>query len=134
VAVGFNSHHVLQYVDVSGQDLGAAPLDANLPTLDYLGPSPGSWPFARAAQATAKVASQLPKAFAGQVAEVTEDVKGDVTLKMESPVSFVLGPPDDLHAKFVAIASVILHTTLGVGDVVNVTVPDELAVSGPAPS
>jgi len=46
----------------------------------------------------------------------------------------VLGPPDDLHAKFVAIASVILHTTLGVGDVVNVTVPDELAVSGPAPS
>jgi cell division protein FtsQ len=134
VAVGFNSRHVLQYVDASGQDLGAAPLGANLPTLDYLGPSPGSWPFSRAAQAAAKVASQLPKAFASQVAEVTEDAKGDVTLKMESPVSFVLGPPDDLHAKFVAIASVILHTTLGVGDVVNVTVPDELAVSGPAPS
>jgi len=134
VAVGFNSHHVLEYVDASGQDLGPAPLHANLPTLAYAGTSGVSWPFAHAAEGAARVASQLPKAFAGQVAEVSEDAKGDVTLKMESPVSFVLGPPEDLHAKFVAIASVILHTTLGVGDIVNVTVPDELAVSGPAPS
>jgi hypothetical protein len=39
-----------------------------------------------------------------------------------------------LHAKFVAIASVIAHTTLSPGDVVDATVPDELAVTGPAPS
>jgi cell division protein FtsQ len=134
VAVAFNSHHVLQFVDATGQDLGAAPLRENLPTLAYAGTSRAAWPFEGGARGAAEVASQLPKAFASQVAEVSEDAKGDVTLKMESPVSFVLGPPDNLHAKFVAIASVILHTTLGVGDVVNVTVPDELAVSGPAPS
>jgi cell division protein FtsQ len=133
VAVGYNSHHVLEYISASGQDLGTAPLAANLPTLAYAGASLGPWPFAGPARGAAEVASQLPKAFAGQVAEVTENAQGDVTLKMESPVSFVLGPPSNLHAKFVAIASVILHTTLGVGDVVNVTVPDELAVSGPAP-
>jgi hypothetical protein len=45
-----------------------------------------------------------------------------------------LGPPTQLKAKFVAVASVIAHSTLRAGDVVNVTVPDELAVSGPAPS
>jgi len=134
VAVGFNSHHVLEYVNASGRDLGAAPLHANLPTLVYAGTPQGAWPFSRAAQSAAAVASQLPKAFASQVAQVSEDAKGNVTLKMESPVSFLLGPATGLHAKFVAIASVILHTTLGVGDVVNVTVPDELAVSGPAPS
>jgi protein involved in polysaccharide export with SLBB domain len=53
---------------------------------------------------------------------------------MTTPVTFVLGPPTQLRAKFVAVASVIAHTTLGSGDVVNVTVPDELAVSGPPPS
>jgi len=134
IAVGFNSRHVLQYVDASGRDLGAAPLHANLPTVAFSGGPPGTWPFSGVARSAAVVASQLPKAFAGQVAQVSEDARGNVTLKMESPVSFLLGPAIGLHAKFVAIASVILHTTLGVGDIVNVTVPDELAVSGPAPS
>jgi hypothetical protein len=45
-----------------------------------------------------------------------------------------LGVPTQLQAKFVAIASVIAHSTLRAGDVVNVTVPEELAVSGPPPS
>jgi hypothetical protein len=53
---------------------------------------------------------------------------------MTSPVSFVLGEPTELHQKFVAIASVIAHSTLVAGDVVDVSVPDELAVSGPSPS
>ena len=133
VAVAFATGHVLQYVDAAGRDLGAAPLSANLPTLSYQHPTT-SWPYAGSGAEGAYVASRLPAAFASQVSVISEDAKGDVTLKMTSPVTFVLGSATNLHAKFVAIASVIAHSTLGPGDVVDVTVPDELAVTGPAPS
>jgi hypothetical protein len=76
----------------------------------------------------------LPRAFARQVDDVTENAHGSVTLTMTTPVTFVLGPATQLRAKFIAVASVIAHSTLGAGDVINVTVPDELAVSGPPPS
>lgn len=134
VAVAFGLHHRLDYVDAQGRNLGPAPLHANLPTLVYVDASKPTWPFVRSGRAAALVASELPKAFSSQVDEVTEDAHGFVTLKLTSPVTFILGPPTDLEAKFVAIASVIAHSTLRAGDVVNVTVPDELAVSGPAPS
>jgi hypothetical protein len=77
------------------------------------------------------VASQLPRAFTTQVNTITDNSRGSVTLRMTTPVTFILGPPTDLHAKFVAIASVIAHSTLIPGDVVDVTVPDELAVTAP---
>jgi cell division protein FtsQ len=134
VAVAFGPRHMLDYVDGQGRNLGRAPLKVNLPTLLYVDKSNTTWPFDHAGRAAALVASELPKAFASQVDEISENARGSVTLKMTSPVSFVLGPPTQLQAKFVAVASVIAHSTLGVGDVVNVTVPDELAVSGPAPS
>ncbi len=133
VAVAFTSSHVLQYVDAAGRDLGPAPLHANLPTLRYQHPT-SSWPFSGRGSEGAYVASRLPVAFSSQVSVISEDAKGDVTLKMTTPVSFVLGSATNLHAKFIAIASVIAHSRLGPGDVVDVTVPDELAVTGPAPS
>jgi cell division protein FtsQ len=130
VAVAFTSKHVLEFVDAQGQPLGVAPLHENLPTLDY--PASGSsWPFATAGRGAAYVASRLPRAFTTQVHTITDDAQGSVTLKMTTPVTFILGPPTDLHAKFVAIASVIAHSTLIPGDVVDVTVPDELAVTPP---
>ena len=134
VAVAFSPHHVLEYVDPSGRDLGAAPIGANIPTLQYLKPTRATWPYERAGAGAAYVASQLPAAFRAQVAVISEDASGQVTLKMTTPVSFILGPATQLHAKFVAIASVIAHTTLRPGDVVDVTVPDELAVTGSPPS
>ena len=134
VAVAFGAKHVLQYVDVNGRDLGPAPLHANYPTLRFVDPRNGSWPFEHAGRSAAYVASQLPPAFAAQVSVITEDDHGRVVLQMTTPVQFILGPPTQLHAKFVAIASVIAHTTLSPGDVVDATVPDELAVTGPAPS
>jgi cell division protein FtsQ len=134
VAVAYGAHHVLEYVDATGRELGPAPLHENLPTLVYVDATTSRWPFERAGRSAALVASLLPRAFSSQVDEVTENAHGSVTLKMTSPVSFVLGPPTQLTAKFVAVASVIAHSTLSAGDVVNVTVPDELAVSGPAPS
>jgi cell division protein FtsQ len=134
VAVAFDALHHLHFVDAAGHELGRAPLRVNLPTLDYLHPRRASWPFARAGLAAARVAAQLPVAFSAQVSVVTVDRHGVVTLLMTTPVRFVLGPATQLHAKFVAIASVIAHETLRPGDVVDVTVPGALAVSGPPPS
>jgi cell division septal protein FtsQ len=134
VAVAFNDKHVLQYVDEKGRDLGVAPLRENLPTLQYVRPHNALWPFGRAGRSAAFVAAQLPPAFGAQVSIVTENDHGIVTLKMTTPLTFILGPPTQLHAKFVAIASVIAHSTLRPGDVVDVTVPGELAVTGGAPS
>jgi cell division protein FtsQ len=134
VAVAFTSKHVLEFVDAQGQPLSVAPLHVNLPTLDYLKPTSSTWPFAKAGRGAAYVASQLPRAFTTQVATITDDAQGSIALKMTTPVTFILGPPTDLHAKFVAIASVISHSTLVPGDVVDVTVPDELAVTAPSSS
>ncbi len=132
VAVAFTHGHQLEYVDAVGRPLGPAPREANLPTLEYLHPRSSTWPFHGAGRAAAYVASRLPTAFASQVSVITDDAQGSVTLQMTTPVTFVLGAPSDLRAKFVAIASVIAHTTLVPGDVVDVTEPDELAVTPPS--
>jgi cell division protein FtsQ len=132
VAVAFSSTHHLYFVDSAGRALGPAAANVNLPTLQYLDPTSSSWPYQRAGRAAAYVAGQLPRAFTTQVSSITDDAKGSVTLHMTTPVTFILGPPTDLHAKFVAIASVIAHSTLVPGDVVDVTVPDELAVTPPS--
>jgi cell division septal protein FtsQ len=131
VAVAFGAHHVLEYVDAAGRALGVAPLKTNMPTLSYLHPLAATWPFARAGRAAAYVASQLPRAFASQVSVISEDEYGTVTIKLTTPLTFIVGPATNLHAKFVAIASVIAHSQLVPGDVVDVTVPDELAVTPP---
>lgn len=132
VAVAFDAHHHLRYVDERGRDLGPAPLSANLPTLGYVHPTTSTWPFMRAGFNAAYVAAQLPRAFAAQVALVSVNDHGVVTLNLTTPVSFVLGVPTNLNTKFIAIASVIAHSTLVPGSVVDVTVPGELAVSSPA--
>lgn len=132
VAVAFSSSHHLYFVDSTGRALGPAPVNANLPTLQYLDPTNALWPYQRAGRGAAYVASQLPRAFTTQVSSITDDAKGEITLHMTTPVTFILGPPTGLHAKFVAIASVIAHSTLVPGDVVDVTVPDELAVTPPS--
>lgn len=132
IAVAFNHQHVLQYVDAVGRDLGTAPLHVNLPTLLYADATKVTWPFLNVGRSAAIVASQLPRAFGPQVSTIAEDSRGSVTLKMTTPVSFVLGPPTDLEAKFVAVASVIAHSAIQPGSVVNVTVPGELAVVPPS--
>ncbi|HTT60030.1 MAG TPA: FtsQ-type POTRA domain-containing protein [Acidimicrobiales bacterium] len=132
VAVAFSASHVLEYVDAKGRALSRAPLHENLPTLQFLGATSTSWPYQSVGRAAAYVASQLPVAFASQVSTITDDPQGSVTLEMTTPVTFVVGPATNLHAKFVAIASVIAHSTLVPGDVVDVTVPDELAVTPPS--
>ena len=134
VAVAFGAAHVLRFVDASGHELGPAPLHENLPTLVYQHPRAATWPFTHAGRAAAYVASQLPRAFASQVSVISVDAAGSVSLKMTTPVTFVLGPASQLKAKFVSIASVIAHARLTPGDIVDVTVPGSLAVTGGPPS
>ena len=135
VAVAYDAKHVLNYVDAAGDALGTAPLHENLPTLEYLARAVDDAgrslvPVGR--PRTSRASCRRP--FSSQVSVITDNAQGSVTLKMTTPVTFILGPATDLHAKFVAVASVIAHSTLQPGDVVDVTVPDELAVTPPSNS
>ncbi len=119
------------YVGANGADLGAAPANANLPTL--VDPAAGAaWPYSRQGAAGVAIAAALPPAFADQVRTINIDPSGAVSLGMTTPVLFVVGDATNLHAKFTAIASVLKSSTLTPGDVVNVTVPDELTVTSPS--
>lgn len=131
-AVGVTSlRRAWVYVGANGANLGDAPATADLPTL--VDPAAGSaWPYGRQGAAAVTIASALPPAFAAQVRTVNVDPTGAVSLGMTTPVIFVVGDASNLKAKFTAIASVLKSTTLTPGDVVNVTVPDELTVTTPS--
>lgn len=136
VAVAYDAQHVLRYVSVSGRNLSTAPRSTNMPTLVTTPASLATttWPFEGLESAAAVVASQLPVAFASQVSQVIVDAQGNVTLQLTTPIKFFLGPATNLNAKFVAVASSIAHGTFVAGDVVDVTTPSELSVTGPSPS
>jgi len=136
VAVAFDARHVLRYVSAGGRDLGSAAPSVDLPTLVTSPASLGAtaWPYQGPESAAAAVAGALPAAFANQVRQVIVDAKGNVTLQLTTPLRFFLGPANNLEAKFVAVASAIAHGTFAAGDVVDVTTPSELSVTGPAPS
>ena len=136
VAVAYDDHHVLRYVGTDGRDLSAAPTSANFPTLTTSPVSLGakSWPYRGPESAAALVASQLPEAFSAQVSQIIVDAQGRVTLQLTTPIKFYLGPATNLTAKFVAVASAIAHATFVPGDLVDVTTPSELSVTGPSSS
>lgn len=133
VAVAYGAHHQLELVDATGVAIAPVTESSSYPLLVATHLSAGAaWPYARWAQPAAVVASQLPVAFARQVAAIDVDRSGDLTLVMTTPVTFQFGSLSELHAKFIAVASVLarpllLHT----GDTVDVSVPGALTVSGP---
>ena len=134
VAVAYDPHHVLRFVSATGRDLTPAPLATNMPTLATTPATLAatSWPYTGAESAAAVVASQLPEAFGAQVAQIIVDAQGNVTLQLTTPLRFFLGPATNLNEKFVAVASAIAHGTFSAGDLVDVTTPSELSVTGPA--
>ncbi|MDH2904116.1 MAG: FtsQ-type POTRA domain-containing protein [Actinomycetota bacterium] len=136
VAVAFDAHHVLRYVGADGRALSGAPISANFPTLVTSPSTLGakSWPYQGPESAAALVASQLPEAFSAQVRQISVDALGRVTLQLTTPIKFYLGPATNLNAKFVAVASAIAHATFTPGDLVDVTTPNELSVTGPSSS
>jgi len=136
VAVATDAHRVLRYVSATGRALTVAPAHVDLPTLvtSPAALSARSWPYLGAESAAALVASELPVAFSAQVRQIVVDAAGRVTLQLTTPLKFILGPATNLTAKFVAVASAIAHGTFVVGDVVDVTTPTELSVTGPSTS
>jgi len=127
IAVAADFNGVLHLVDGEGRSLDPAPVGVNLPHLAAVGPD-GPWPFDRWAKPAATVARRLPAAFRAQVASVSVDAKGRVTLHFTTPVTFYLGQTDNLHAKFVAVASVIAGQVLRPNSYVDVSVPSAVTV------
>lgn len=127
VAVAPDGVGVLHLVDGSGHQLDPATVGVDLPHLAAVG-GEAEWPFDGWARPAATVARRLPTAFAGHVRTVSVDVKGRVTLHFTTPVTFYIGPIDRLHAKFVAIASVLAERTLGPHSYVDVSVPSAVTV------
>lgn len=128
-------HATMVLVDVSGRRLGPAARGQVLPRLEYAAapgePSASVTTLANAAVPGLLVAATLPPAFKAQVAVVQVSAAGWVTLHLTTPVSFVLGPASNLGAKYEDVAAVIARTTLHVGDVVDVSVPQAMTVTGP---
>ena len=131
-AVAVTSFHAAwAYVGANGANLGPAPATADVPTL--VDPAAGAaWPYGGQGAAAVTIAATLPPAFAAQVRTINVDHRGAVSLGMTTPVLFVVGDSSNITAKFTAIASVLKSSTLTPGDVVNVTVPDELTVTSPS--
>jgi len=117
--------------DQFGHQLAPIARSTAFPLLEATGAPRTTWPFTTWAQPAARVAGALPAAFASQVAIVHVDRTGNVSLTLTSPLTFQLGPATNLRAKFVSIAAVIAHGTLHAGDVVDVSVPGTLTVTGP---
>ncbi len=121
----------LYLTDQFGHQLAPIARSTTFPLLVATGAPVTTWPFDTWAQPAARVAGELPPAFASQVAVVHVDHTGNVSLTLTSPLTFQLGPATNLRAKFVSIAAVIAHGTLHAGDVVDVSVPGTLTVTGP---
>jgi len=124
----------VQEVDVTGLLLGKPPAGEVLPTLAVAAPPAdphGTRVLGTAAHPGLVVAATLPPAFAQQVATISVDAKGSVTIALTSPLTFVLGPASDLAAKYEDIAAVIHGATMHAGDVIDVSVPQAMTVTGP---
>jgi POTRA domain, FtsQ-type len=128
VAVAFNASLQLEYVGVEGQDLGPAPLKADLPTLS-MATSTAKWPFTRTGLGAVTVAEAIPASFGSQISRIIEYPNGTVRIALTTPVTFILGPAVDLEKKFVAVASVIANYVLSPGETIDVTIPGEIAVT-----
>lgn len=90
---------------------------------------PGS--IAGALHAALRVVSSLPKAFAGQVASVTEDRRGDVTLQLRSALTVYLGSTDQLPQKYEDVAAILNGAVLTAGSTIDVAAPATPVVKPP---
>jgi cell division protein FtsQ len=133
LGVSGKTAHMWVLVDASGRvlaDTGARP--AGLLTLDVPA-APGSPGTALAAadEPGVAVAASLPATLARRVAVIDVDAQSGVTLGISGGLEAVIGAPDELRAKYIALASVLAGAPLQGGEEIDVSVPQEPAV-GPA--
>ncbi len=136
VAVVYNQRHQLVRVDITGHALDVISLSRNLPLLEVVGRAiRAPWPFRPWSAAAALVAGALPAPLQAQVAAVRVSRLGALSLRLTTPLTFILGAPTQLTAKFESVAAVIKasavnNVALHAGDVIDVSVPGTLTVSG----
>lgn len=135
VAVVAGKDGALVLVDVTGRRLGPERPSQSLPRIEYTatiggGPAPPDQ-VSGAAEPGLLVAATLPVAFAWQVSTIQVSPVGWVSLHLDSPITFLLGPASNLRAKYEDVAAVIASTTLHSGDVIDVSVPQAFTVTGP---
>jgi hypothetical protein len=135
VAVVAGSHGALILVDVTGRRLGPERPNESLSRIEYKAPTSGGPvphdQVSGAAEPGLLVAATLPPAFAWQVSVIQVSPVGWVSLHLGTPITFLLGPANNLGAKYEDVAAVIARTTLHAGDVVDVSVPQAMTVTGP---
>ena len=95
---------------------------AGLPRVDAARPAgrPGS--TAGGVRAALRVATSLPKAFAGQVVDVAQ-TRGDVTLKLTSTLTVYLGSTSQLSQKYEDVAAILKGAALTSGSTIDVAAP-----------
>jgi hypothetical protein len=96
-------------------------------------PGPPGTILAADARPALLAAAALPPALAGRVAQVHVGPQGVVTLDLGAGVSALLGRTDGLHAKLVALASVLAGVPVSGPAQIDVTVPGEPTVGPPPP-
>jgi cell division protein FtsQ len=78
-----------------------------------------------------RIANSLPPSFRAQVTEVKVESAGFVQLAMTTPIVVDLGDASQLHAKYVDVSAALAGATLHVGDIIDVSVPGAMTVTGP---
>jgi len=117
-------------VDASGrvlQDL-ASPQPGLVQLTLGLDPGPPGRSLPPSAAPALRVAATLPPAFAAQVASITTSRGGQLTLKLTSPLTVVLGSAAQLKQKYEDVAALLAHAPLPNGAVLDVSVPESPTV------
>ncbi len=111
-------------VDRTGRVLAVgARTPAGLPRVAGAQPAgrPGS--ISGGLRAALRVVTSLPKAFADQVATVTQDRGGDVTLELTSTLTVYVGSTSQLSQKYEDVAAILKGADLTAGSTIDVAAP-----------
>jgi cell division septal protein FtsQ len=78
-----------------------------------------------------RIAATLPLSFRAQVTEVRVVSPGFVQLAMTTPILVDIGDASQLHAKYEDVSAALAGATLHDGDIIDVSVPGAMTVTGP---
>jgi cell division protein FtsQ len=78
-----------------------------------------------------RIAATLPTSFRAQVTEVKVESADFVQLGMTTPILVDLGDASQLNAKYEDVSAALAGATLHVGDIIDVSVPGAMTVTGP---
>ena len=78
-----------------------------------------------------RIAATLPASFRAQVTAVNVVSAGFVQLAMTTPILVDIGDGSQLHAKYEDVSAALAGATLHDGDIIDVSVPGAMTVTGP---